>query len=545
MSKNGSVAPLAEKQEPGMPQRPRGRRFGAFFAALAASLLAGLVASLVSVLCMGVLRLLAGIPTPVELFGDFVLKRLPAPRFVGVLIMFRPNPKLETLGLALLAMLGLGIVLSLLYALIVRVRMPLSSYRPGRREWLCMLAFGLVMSLAGSGLFHVESAQNYLGLPLAWATALTILGLLLDFLLYALVLGHAYRLLLPRQKVERAGVSVGSRRALLARVGVAAVGLGAAGGALGALRGYVDRYSSYDGQETWARNGAVAPITPNDQHYVVTQNPIDPNPNRAVWRLEIAGLVGKTGTYTYEQFTSLPSISRAVTLECIANGIGGHLISTAVWQAVPFRALLERHGDAHSSATHVVFSSVDGYVVCQPLAVVLEADALLAFRMNGEELPIRHGYPLRALIPGRFGEENPKWLTRIELTDHFVDGLYSAQGWYNGPLHTITRIDRPYGSLPLVSTIEIGGLAFAGNRGIQRVEISTDNGQTWAQAQLAPPLSQDSWVFWTYQWHPTARGHYTLVARATDGTGQIQTSAPQSTVPNGATGYHFVPMDLV
>lgn len=544
MSNNGSIA-LIEEQESGVPQEPRRRRLGAFFAALGASLLAGLVASLVSVACMGVLRLFAGIPTPVELFGDFVLKRLTAPRFVGVLIMFRPNSKLAPLGLTLLAMLGLGIVLSLPYALIARVRIPLTSYRPGRREWLCMLTFVLAMSLAGIGLFHIEIAQNYLGLPLVWATTLTILGLLLDFLLYALVLGHAYRLLLPRQKVERAGVPVEGRRALLARVGVAAVGLGAAGGALGALRGYVSRYSSYDGMATFTQNGAVAPITPNDQHYVVTQNPIDPNPDLAVWRLEIAGLVGKTGTYTYEQFTSLPSISRAVTLECIANGIGGPLISTAIWQAVPFRALLERHGGAHSSATHVVFSSVDGYVVSQPLSVVLEADALLAFRMNGEELPIRHGYPLRALIPGRFGEENPKWLTRIELTDHFVDGLYSAQGWYNGPLHTITRIDRPRGPLPLASSIEIGGLAFAGNRGIQQVEISTDNGQTWAQAQLAPPLSRDSWVFWTYQWHPTAHGHYTLVARATDGSGQLQTSAPQSTVPNGATGYHFIPIDLV
>ncbi len=435
-------------------------------------------------------------------------------------------------------------VLSVPYTLLVRVRIPLTSARPARREWFCMLTFALVMSLGGILLFHVELAQNTLGLPGSWAALVTALGLVLDFLLYALVLGHAYRLLLPRQASQMSGMRGRGRRALLARAGVAVVGLGAAGGSLGVLRGYLDRYSSYDGMETFTQNGAVAPITPNDQHYVVTQNAIDPDPDLAVWRLEVAGLVGTPGTYTYEQFTSLPSISRAVTLECIANGIGGHLISTAIWQGVPLRDLLARHGSALPSARYVVFSAVDGYVVSQPLSVVLEADALLAFRMNGQELPIRHGYPLRVLLPGRFGEENPKWLTRIELTDHFVDGLYSSQGWYNGPLHTITRIDRPLGRVPFASRIEIGGLAFAGNRGIQQVEVSTDNGQTWNQAQLAPPLSRDSWVFWTCPWHPTVPGHFTLVARATDGTGQLQTSATQSTVPNGATGYHVVSVDL-
>ncbi|HEY0753157.1 MAG TPA: molybdopterin-dependent oxidoreductase [Ktedonobacteraceae bacterium] len=543
MSNNGSII-VSEKPEPRIPEQARWGRLRLLFTLLVASLLAGLVAALVSVTCMGVLRLFVGVPTPVELLGDVILKQLPASRFVDMLIRFQPNPKLAPLGLTLLGMVGLGVFLGLPYAFVARVSTPLTSYRSTRREWLCMLAFGLAMGLAGILLFHGELAQNFFGLPGSWATLLNVLGLLLDFLLYALVLGHAYRLLLPHQRVEQREGTERDRRALLARVGVAAVGLGAAGGSLGVLRGYLNRYSSYDGMETFTQNGAVAPITPNDQHYVVTQNAIDPTPNTALWRLEVTGLVGKSGTYTYEEFTSLPSISRAVTLECIANGIGGHLISTAIWQAVPFSALLARHGGPQQTASHVVFSSVDGYVVSQPLAVVLEADTLLAFRMNGAELPMRHGYPLRALLPGRFGEENPKWLTRIELTDHFEDGLYSSQGWYNGPLHTITRIDRPIGRTPFAPTIEVGGLAFAGNRGIQQVEISTDDGQTWNQAQLAPPLSKDAWVFWTYQWHPTDRGHYTLSARATDGTGQLETKATQSTVPNGATGYHSVPVDL-
>jgi DMSO/TMAO reductase YedYZ molybdopterin-dependent catalytic subunit len=212
---------------------------------------------------------------------------------------------------------------------------------------------------------------------------------------------------------------------------------------------------------------------------------------------------------------------------------------------VALRTLLDKHGGAQSAARYATFYSVDGYTVSLPLDEVLAVDALLAFRMNGAELPMRHGYPVRALIPDRYGEENPKWLTRIELTDHFVGGLYADQGWYNGPLHTITRIDRPSGQVAFASTIEIGGLAFAGNRGIEKVEISTDNGVTWQDAQLDPPLSQDSWVLWIFQWHPTDRGQFTLVARATDGSGQLQASQKQGTVPNGATGYHEVTVTLL
>jgi DMSO/TMAO reductase YedYZ molybdopterin-dependent catalytic subunit len=164
--------------------------------------------------------------------------------------------------------------------------------------------------------------------------------------------------------------------------------------------------------------------------------------------------------------------------------------------------------------------------------------------MNGAELSTRHGFPLRALIPGRYGEENPKWLTRVELTDHFIGGLYADQGWYNGPLHTVTRIDRPSGKVAAGHSIEIGGISFAGNRGIEKVEASVDGGITWHVAQLQPPLSQDSWVLWTWQWMPLLPGKYTLTARATDGTGALQTSRKQGTVPDGSTGYDYVEVQV-
>lgn len=511
---------------------------------LSIGLIAGFVASLVSVVCMLALRLGAGIPTPMELFGDFALKRLTTGPFIALLMRFAPNPKTEPLGLALLAMIGIGTLLSVLYVLLVRLHAPVNGRRPGRREWLVMVSLGVVLSLVGIVLFWVELRQNFLGLPVDWSRLVSALALLLDFEVYALALGWCYRALLPR--VARAGETrtAQSRRALLTRTGIAVLGAGSAAGSLGMVRGFLNNYAAYDGMKYYPPGDITQPITPNDEHYVVTQNPVDPTPSINVWRLDVTGLVGNSGTYTYEEFTSLPSVSRAITLECIANGLGDHLISTAIWQGVTLRSLLEKHGGAQSTARYVAFYSVDGYTASQPLDTVLAVDALLAFRMNGAELPMRHGYPVRVLIPGRYGEENPKWLTRIELTDHFVGGLYADQGWYNGPLHTITRIDRPRGNVAYAPLVEVSGLAFAGNRGIQRVEVSTDGGASWSDAQLAPPLSQDSWVLWTYQWHPTARGRYTLVARSTDGTGQVQTSQKQITVPNGATGYHIVNVTL-
>jgi DMSO/TMAO reductase YedYZ molybdopterin-dependent catalytic subunit len=160
--------------------------------------------------------------------------------------------------------------------------------------------------------------------------------------------------------------------------------------------------------------------------------------------------------------------------------------------------------------------------------------------MNQVALPARHGYPMRVLIPGRYGEENPKWLTRIELTDHFVSGLYTDQGWYNGPIPTISRIDGPKGTIPVGQPVAVAGLAFSGYRGISKVEVSTDDGTTWQQAALDPPLSKDSWVLWNWSWKPNRPGTYMLVVRATDGTGETQTAKARGTVPNGATGYHKV-----
>ena len=509
-----------------------------------AALGAGLTASLTSVALMAIWRLIGGVPTPVELFGDHLLKLLPAARFVDMLVAFSPHSKTTPLGLVLLGMIGLGTFLGPLYAAIVRVKVPAAGYRPASREWLIALLLSVAMTAAATVLFWGEIGQNFLGLPVGWAMLVTSLALLADFMLYGIVLCIAYRLLLPKRQVDGSSTKASERRQLLARVGVAALGAGAAGGTVGLIKGLLNSYTSYDGSETFTHNGFTAPITPTSEHYTVTQNVVDPVVNLAVWRLEVTGLVARQDTYTYEELQNLPSTSRAVTLECIANGIGGHLISTAIWHGVSLRMLLDKHGGSLPGARYIAFYSVDGYSISLPLDEVLAVDPILAWRMNGAELETRHGYPLRAVIPGRFGEENPKWLTRIELTVHVVGGLYADQGWYNGPLHTITRIDHPVGRIPFNHSVEIGGIAFAGNRGIGKVEVSVDGGISWNSAKLDPPLSQDTWVLWTWQWMPILPGNYTIVAHATDGSGQVQTSQKQGTVPGGATGYHTVTVQL-
>lgn len=500
---------------------------------------AGLTASLLAVVMMGVLRLWLGIPTPVELFGDFVLKHLDVHTFVHLLVTYGPNAKTTPLGLALLGMIGLGVTLGLLYAAIVCVKLPATAFRPTRREWFTTLGFLLAMTLLGILLFWDELRQNFLGLPVNWARLASTVGLLLDFTVYGVVLCMTYRALLPRS--TSSGV-VSGRRQLLSRASVTALTVGGVGSTVGLVRSYLNNYASYDGLQTNPRNLVTLPITPNSEHYVVTQNTVDPVPDINLWRLEVTGLVKNPGSYTYAELQNLPSTSRAITLECIANGVGHGLMSTAIWQGVTLHTLLERHGGFLSDAKYIAFYSIDGYNVSLPLDDVLAVDALLAWQMNGVKLPQRHGYPLRALIPGRYGEENPKWVTRVELTDHFVGGLYSDQGWYNGPLHTTSRIDHPRNTVRLGQTVEVGGIAFAGNRGIQKVEVSVDGGTIWHEANLQPPLSQDAWVLWSWQWTPLLLGQYTLVCRATDGTGELQTSREQGTVPNGATGYDHVPI---
>jgi DMSO/TMAO reductase YedYZ molybdopterin-dependent catalytic subunit len=167
--------------------------------------------------------------------------------------------------------------------------------------------------------------------------------------------------------------------------------------------------------------------------------------------------------------------------------------------------------------------------------------------MNGEELPQRHGYPVRVIVPGMFGEKNVKWVTRIELLDYDAKGFYEKQGW--GPtfiVPTRARFDFPYydQTVPFASPLALKGVAFGGDRGVSRVEVSVDGGSAWREARLEYQGTKLTWALWRYHWEPPGPGEYKLVVRAIDGSGVTQTAEERGTVPDGATGYHRVVLKL-
>jgi len=167
----------------------------------------------------------------------------------------------------------------------------------------------------------------------------------------------------------------------------------------------------------------------------------------------------------------------------------------------------------------------------------------IVWAMNGEPLPRLHGVPVRLIVPGLYGIKNVKWLTKITVTDEDYKGYWQQRGWTDdGIIKTSSRIDVP-GDRGVIAAgpTEIGGIAFAGDRGISKVEVSTDDGQTWREATIRdnPSPAGLSWVIWTLPWQATT-GAYTLVVRATDGNGSLQTSDEAPDLPDGASGWHRI-----
>jgi DMSO/TMAO reductase YedYZ molybdopterin-dependent catalytic subunit len=300
---------------------------------------------------------------------------------------------------------------------------------------------------------------------------------------------------------------------------------------------------------------AVAPllaseVTPNNRFYTVDVNILTPTINSDTWKLNVKGLVNNPLEFTYEELKSLPAVEDYATLECISNKIGEDLISTALWKGVPLKIILEK-AQVRSEATYIVFRCYDGYDVGIPLE---RAEAtILAYEMNTTTLPQAHGFPLRAVVPGLYGMMNAKWITEIELVDSDYEGFWQRQGWANNAQYQIhSTIVRPgralasrFGSnesskFMIGEKIPIAGIAFAGDRGISKVEVSVDGGKSWESAKMTEPLSNNTWVLWSTEWNPSAAGKYRITVRATDGTGQIQKSELQNPFPSGATGYHGV-----
>lgn len=287
-------------------------------------------------------------------------------------------------------------------------------------------------------------------------------------------------------------------------------------------------------------------LTPVGDFYIVSKNIVDPDVSLTSWRLKIVGLVDRPLDLSYNDLLALPARRVYRTLECISNEVGGDLISNALWTGVEFGELLRR-ASLRDGAQVLHFTSADGYTENMSIAQALLPSTLLAYRMNDAPLTRKHGFPLRVLGSGTFGMKNPKWITQIEVARSGAPGFWEQQGWDAGAvIPTTSRIDVPFDRATVRGKrVEVAGLAFAGDRGIRRVEISTDNGATWEAAQLFPSLGDNTWVFWHHLWSPARVGVHVLAVRATDGLGNVQTAARRGTFPAGATGYHKIEVNVV
>ncbi len=281
-------------------------------------------------------------------------------------------------------------------------------------------------------------------------------------------------------------------------------------------------------------------VTPNDEFYLTSYRS-PPTIRIKDWSLTVKGLVERPMTLSYEQLLAKPTVSQIVTLECVGNTVAGEFIGTAEWTGVSLRALLEEAG-ADPQAYDVIFRAADEYSDSITLVRAMAGDVLLVHHMNGVPLPPAHGFPARIIVPGCYGMKSVQWLTDIEVVAADYTGYYAQKGWTDeAVVKTMSRIDRPgHGETLQGRTHRIEGLAFAGTRGITLVEVSTDAGETWHQAELHPPQSPASWVFWHYNWVARSGGRHSLLVRAIDGTGRLQTSVEQDPAPDGATGLHEI-----
>jgi DMSO/TMAO reductase YedYZ molybdopterin-dependent catalytic subunit len=289
-----------------------------------------------------------------------------------------------------------------------------------------------------------------------------------------------------------------------------------------------------------AITGTRSELTSNLDFYRVDINTVSPRVDGTSWRLDLVGLVDRPLHLTLDEIRSRPSQSQAITQECISNQLGGDLISSALWTGVRLKDLLAEAG-VKPGAMEISIQAADGFYESLPMSEAMDDRTLLVYEMNGETLPVDHGFPLRIYIPNHYGMKQPKWITRMEVVDHDVVGYWVERGWSKDAIPQTTSVidtvaindfNSQTGILP------VGGIAYAGARGVSKVEIQVDNG-AWETAELrSPPLSPLTWVEWRYQWK-AIQGTHTFRVRATDGAGKVQTADVADTFPDGATGLDY------
>ena len=511
--------------------------------ALFAGLLAGLVAGIAMTTAMLLLAWIFGVATPIVTIGDRISVFLPPGPFLSIMGKVGGYNHLKQLGVGstMAGQLLVGAIAGAIFGLLIR-------RHSGRRATLATISVFVLAPIVVVALaLWPVLGTSYRGFPIDTARLITLIGLALCFFTFerTLVAGFHFLTRARHASEDREFTPAIGRRALV----LSGIGLLVAGGGAAVLRKlYHAATFSYDGLQYKGR--IVQSITPNDQFYCVTKNVVDPRVNVRLWHLEINGLVENPRVYRLEDLKEIRSVEQETTLMCISNGLDAGLISNAVWKGVPIHDLLEPAVPL-SHAARVRFWGVDNYTDTIPLEKAMEPTTLLAYEMNGVPLPHRHGHPARVIVPGYFGEKHVKWLTRIEVTDANAKGFYETQGW--GPdfiVPTRSRIDLPdheswFALSKLNAPIEVKGIAYGGDRGTSRVELSSDDGETWDDAKIDYPGTKLTWALWSFDWRPDDADDYTLIVRATDGEGAVQEWEEDRSPFSGATGFHKITVHIV
>ncbi len=287
--------------------------------------------------------------------------------------------------------------------------------------------------------------------------------------------------------------------------------------------------------------GITSYVTPNDEFYRIDTAFTFPGTTAENWKLKIHGAVDNPIEITYADLIKRPMVERMITLTCVSNEVGGDLAGNATWQGVRIADLLAEAKPRAEADCVLSTSAQDGFTVTTPIAALTDGrDALLAVKMNGEPLPIAHGFPVRMVVPGLYGYVSAtKWVVDLEITSFDeVTSFWTDRGWSpQAPIKTASRIDVPASFAQLkAGKVAVAGVAWAQHRGIKAVQVQVDDGE-WSDATLSTPVSVDTWRQWVYEWDATA-GQHTLRVRAVDGKGELQTGSRQDVMPDGATGWH-------
>jgi DMSO/TMAO reductase YedYZ molybdopterin-dependent catalytic subunit len=484
----------------------------------------GTLGGLALVALMYLSGLLLGLKPLPQLLNQPLLSIMPGFIF-GFLIdtLQHAGKVVEELGLIVAMVVGLG-ALGAAWAL-------------ARRRWgsqYLALAFGgigwlvvcaVLLPISGGGLLGLNDGP---ATPLIWAALFAVYGVILQ-------LGG---------DPGGTGALDGGRRRLLSTVPItiAAVSIGAL-----AVRLLPAWYQAIFTPPEAGLRGPSPELTPVGNFYVVSKNLSgDPSVDAQGWSLRVGGLVEKPIRLSLSELRALAGTSEYVTMECISNNVGGDLMSTGSFTGVRLRDLVAMAG-AKPQGTWAAFTARDGYAESLPMSLVQGApEIIVAYALDGAPLPMSHGFPARMIIPGHYGMKGPKWLDSIDLVNHESGGYWEQQGWdHNAIVKTTARIDVPNDAdIVKLGPVSIYGVAFAGTRGISKVEYTTDGGSTWNEAPFRPPLSTLTWVVWNVVWTPAHEGSYRLMARAIDGMGNPQDQRTAPSYPSGASGYHMIQVSV-